>query len=228
MSDTSTTISEVRLFLDKLRRDLPEIFSGPQAKQDKLPFPKKALYMGALRDVRVEEVPDVIGDVVVEGESFVVRIGDRKRVSPATCLDSWMRLSAEAIISTRTRELAAVMGVEVSRIAVKDQKSLWGSCSVKKNVNFSWRLIKAPPSVLDYLIVHELAHLVHMDHSDEFWAVVEKHCPDYKNQRKWLRQHRDELMKDIEDDSIETTVQTPDAPQPAPEAAAAPAEDSQD
>jgi alpha-glucosidase len=95
----------------------------------------------------------------------------------------------------RASHWAPQLGVTFGRVSVKDQKSLWGSCSRAGNLNFSWRLTLAPPEVLDYVVVHELAHRIEMNHSRRFWSHVEKICPDYKVHRKWLRKNGEALYK---------------------------------
>lgn len=77
----------------------------------------------------------------------------------------------------------------IKNIVLKYNLSNWGSCSHTGNINLSTRLLFAPPPVQDYVILHELAHLVELNHSDRFWALVERYMPDYKNKEKWLRQH---------------------------------------
>ena len=79
-------------------------------------------------------------------------------------------------------------GHQISRIAVKSQSSILGSCSTLGNLNFNWRLILAPVEVADYVIIHELAHFQEMNHSKKFWGIVESACPDYRVHRAWLRQ----------------------------------------
>lgn len=78
-------------------------------------------------------------------------------------------------------------------ITIRDQKTRWGSCSSKGRLAFNWRLMLAPPVILDYVIVHELCHLAHMNHSREFWQCVGTIIPDYKEHRKWLKEHGQEL-----------------------------------
>lgn len=85
-------------------------------------------------------------------------------------------------------------GGNFNRITIRDQKTRWGSCSAKGTLSFNWRLMLAPPAVLDYVVVHELCHLTHMDHSKAFWALVESVCPDYRAHRKWLKEHGHELI----------------------------------
>lgn len=85
-------------------------------------------------------------------------------------------------------------GGTYSRISIRSQKTRWGSCSAKGTLSFNWRLMLAPPAVLDYVVVHELCHLSYMDHSDSFWKKVESVYPDYRTARKWLKDHGHELV----------------------------------
>jgi predicted metal-dependent hydrolase len=85
------------------------------------------------------------------------------------------------------------MGVEYGRITIRMQKSRWGSCSGKGNLNFNCLLMRTPDEIIDYVVVHELCHLKEMNHSPRFWAEVEKIFPDYKERRKWLKDHGNEI-----------------------------------
>lgn len=78
-------------------------------------------------------------------------------------------------------------------ISIRGQTSRWGSCTSKGHVNLNWKLLAVPPEIIDYVVIHELAHLSHMDHSNRFWDLVAKHYPDYKRAKKWLREHEPEL-----------------------------------
>lgn len=89
---------------------------------------------------------------------------------------------------------AAALGRDFSTIVLRDTRSRWGSCTADGRLMFSWRLAMAPPEVLDYVAAHEVAHLVHMDHSARFWAVVQRLMPDYRMRRDWLRRHGSDLM----------------------------------
>ncbi|MFI5361895.1 MAG: YgjP-like metallopeptidase domain-containing protein [Elusimicrobiota bacterium] len=95
----------------------------------------------------------------------------------------------------RAAHWAPLLGVTFGRVRVKDQRSLWGSCSRAGNLNFSWRLTLAPPEVRDYVVIHELAHRLEMNHSRRFWAHVEKVCPDHRVHRRWLRANAEALHR---------------------------------
>jgi len=86
-----------------------------------------------------------------------------------------------------------LIGKKYSRINIRDTKSRWGSCSAEGNISYSWRLILAPNSVLDYLVVHEVSHLVEMNHSINFWNEVETLMPNYKEFRSWLKLNGERL-----------------------------------
>lgn len=92
-------------------------------------------------------------------------------------------------IADRVRYYGSIMGVSVGRITIRNQKTRWGSCSAKGNLNFNYKLFYLPEELLDYVVVHELAHRRHMNHSQEFWAEVEKYYPDYKTCRKRLKEY---------------------------------------
>ncbi len=110
------------------------------------------------------------------------------------------RLSKQMKLSLpeKLAKYSKLLGVSYNRVSVRCQRSKWGSCSAKGNLNFNCLLMLAPEGVLDYVIVHELCHRRHMDHSKEFWAEVESACPEYKAQRKWLRENGAALMMRVE------------------------------
>lgn len=104
------------------------------------------------------------------------------------------REAAKRRFAERAAYFVQLTGVSYERITVRDQKTRWGSCSSKGTLSFNWRLLLAPPEVLDYVVVHELCHLTCMNHGREFWRAVEAALPDYKERRNWLREHGAELM----------------------------------
>lgn len=96
---------------------------------------------------------------------------------------------AKEIIGKIAAKKALEMGVSFQKISLRSQKSRWGSCSSKRTLSFNFCLVAAPQEVLEYVVVHELAHLVHRNHSKAFWALVQKHCQNYKQHRKWLNKN---------------------------------------
>jgi predicted metal-dependent hydrolase len=105
-------------------------------------------------------------------------------------IERHFRALASVEFPPRVAELAARHQFTVQRVTVRNQKSRWGSCSRRGTISLNWRLIQTPPFVLDYLILHELAHLRHMDHSHRFWQEVERLCPEYSVAERWLKTNR--------------------------------------
>ena len=128
---------------------------------------------------------------VVAGEGRAARLsGDTiacppKRPAPA--LEALLKALARDRLVAASEAYAARIGRSFRKITLRDTRSRWGSCSQAGNLMYSWRLILAPPEVLDYVAAHEVAHLAHMDHSAAFWEAVEGLCPNYAEPRAWLR-----------------------------------------
>lgn len=112
-------------------------------------------------------------------------------------LEKWYRAEAEYKIGQMAADQSRLMRLNYNRIMMKGQRTLWGSCSRKHNLNFNWRLIMAPEPVIMYVVVHELAHLKYMNHSPKFWQFVAKYCPDWRELRTWLRIHSVELNREL-------------------------------
>lgn len=101
---------------------------------------------------------------------------------------------AKKYIPLRVAYFAGVIGVDYGRISIRHQKTRWGSCSGKGNLNFNCLLMLMPPEIIDYVVVHELCHRKEMNHSKEFWTLVETVLPDYKARKKWLKDHGNAYM----------------------------------
>lgn len=108
-------------------------------------------------------------------------------------LEKRYRSAARTQFEQRCAYYRTFTGGSFSSITIRDQKTRWGSCSSRGTLSFNYRLIFAPPAVLDYVVVHELCHLTHMNHSKEFWNLVGSVMPDYRAHRRWLKDHGQEL-----------------------------------
>jgi predicted metal-dependent hydrolase len=107
----------------------------------------------------------------------------------------FLKREARRDLDVASRKAAKAFGVEIKRISVRDQSSRWGSCSSNGVLSYSWRLILAPPFVLEYLAVHEVAHLIEMNHSRRFWRLVDSVCPDMGRAKAWLDAHGTDLHR---------------------------------
>jgi len=103
---------------------------------------------------------------------------------------------ARALVHERLRFFREVCGVKYSRVAIRDQRSRWGSCSIGGNLNFNYRIVFLPAHLVDYIIVHELCHLKHPHHGAEFWTMVEQYIPDAIQRRGELREWEKRLLRD--------------------------------
>ncbi len=110
-----------------------------------------------------------------------------------TVYEKRYREKARLLITERVNHYIRFTGESYTSLTIRDQKSRWGSCSSRKTLSFNYRLIFAPSKVLDYVVVHEICHLTHMNHSKDFWGLVAEVMPDYKIHKKWLRDHGNEL-----------------------------------
>ena len=110
-------------------------------------------------------------------------------------LCDWLKREALALLSARAHAKAALVQRPLRRIAIRDTKSRWGSCAQGGAIHFSWRLVLAPDPVLDYVVAHEVAHLVHPHHGPRFWRLVEKLTPEVEASCAWLRRHGDRLLR---------------------------------
>ncbi len=123
-----------------------------------------------------------------------IEVGGAPEALPGT-LERWLRAQARTRLLARSTAHADTLGTSFSRIAIKDTRSRWGSCSSSGTLSYSWRVILAPDGVLDYLAAHEVSHLREMNHSQRFWAHVNTLRPDYREQQDWLREHGPQLHR---------------------------------
>ena len=128
--------------------------------------------------------------VLAKVEEQKEKEADSMKIQPLSEAEQRLyRDKAREIFEQKVSYYAQMMGVSYGRIAIRDQKTRWGSCSGEGNLNFNWRLIFAPAGVLDYVVVHELAHRKEMNHSPRFWKVVEDTMPEYRKYQKWLKEN---------------------------------------
>ena len=111
----------------------------------------------------------------------------------APILEKWFREQARRVFTQKADAFKVIMGLSYNSILIRGQKTRWGSCSPTGNITLNWKLLMAPPEIVDYVITHELAHRKYMNHSTRFWQFVERYCPRWKEYRKWLVKHEDEL-----------------------------------
>jgi predicted metal-dependent hydrolase len=151
--------------------------------------------------VPVMDVPHAIramGAVRGRGSAWI-EAGEIRVAGDAAFLSrrvrDFLRGLAKRELAARAEKFAALIDRKIARVTVRDTISRWGSCTRSGNLSFSWRLIFAPEAVIDYVVAHEVAHLVEMNHGARFWRLVDKLHPAAKAQRLWLNRHRTRLMR---------------------------------
>jgi predicted metal-dependent hydrolase len=129
--------------------------------------------------------------VVIEGRPVLKVSGLPEHAGRriATFLKKEAKLDMERLVAIH----AGRIGAKVASISMKDTRSRWGSCSIDANLSFSWRIVMAPPMVIDYLAAHEVAHLKEMNHGPRFWALCRKLCPHMEEAKAWLKRHGSQL-----------------------------------
>jgi len=145
--------------------------------------------MGIDRTIRVVREDRRRPTIALAGGEIAVRLSHASGDDIRPLLRRWIRKQAERIIPERVEELSRPLDLAYTRVAVRDQRTRWGSCSRKGTLSFNWRLLILPPHVADYLIYHELAHLKHMNHSARFWKLVQTMCPSFRDAERWLRRN---------------------------------------
>ena len=146
-----------------------------------------------------------LGVSFFKGEDFKINWLDESNIvcflsinhvhQPHVYFIEWLREQTKEMIESVVKTVCPKLDKWPQKIVLKDQKTRWGSCGINHSIQINWRLIFAPVGVLEYVVVHELCHLLHKNHGVRFWNKVEKFFPEYKLARIWLRKHGDQLMK---------------------------------
>ncbi len=196
MSPLKTSESEIRRFVSsrqswihrQLARHASMTSQLDQARGKTIPFLGVPLELLPVQGPRVKyEHNDDSLTIVSRKANPEPEYLDRRAVA-------WLREQSEKILPQRLQALSLSTGLQGSGLQIKCYRARWGSCRHDGSIQLNWKLVMAPPAVIDYVIVHELSHLKHFNHSVTFWSLVEKHCPDYRTQRAWLKQHGNLLV----------------------------------
>ena len=134
--------------------------------------------------IKVYENPNKID---FNGTEFITSIENQDKFKAS--LKSWYKIKFKEIAIPRLNYFSDKYNLKINQVRFKNQKTLWGSCSSKNNINLNYLLVMAPMLVIDYVIIHELVHTVHKNHSENFWNAVEAIMPDYKKAKKWLNKN---------------------------------------
>jgi predicted metal-dependent hydrolase len=174
--EAAAAISELRPWIERRMRELARARAAVSARGDSVPYLGETLRL-----------------IVQPGRTRVHRRGSELLVPDADlrvpALERWYRRAAHAEIAPRLDYACATAGMSYTKLTIRGQRTRWASCSRTGTMSFNWRLLLAPEPVVEYVVWHEVCHLEVMDHSPRFWALLGRHCPDYREQARWLRRH---------------------------------------
>ena len=150
----------------------------------------KIIFMGEHYPLSITSTPKPFFNF----ENKLFTLDSEKKAKGFQYLERWYRVQAREVCVSMSEDLAKKMGVSFKNIKINGSKHRWGSCGSGGNINFSWKLVMAPLSVIEYVVIHELSHLSHMNHSNLFWRNIERYMPDYKIHKKWLKDNGHTLV----------------------------------
>ena len=185
----NASLEQAEAFLLRHQRWVIRQLDGLARLSEKLPRPwpygTSLLYRGEAHTVEVRQAS--AGSVECAPGRLVVRAPSASLEGARRVLQRWLKREAEGVLSERVQALGARMGLQPKRIYVRNLRWRWGSCWPGGSLSFNYRLIMAPPRILDYVVIHELAHLAERNHSLRFWSLVASHFPEHQAARAWLR-----------------------------------------
>ena len=180
--DAEAAIRELRPWIERRLAELERTRATVAARGDSVPYLGKVLRLVPERGrTRVHR----------RGLDLLVPAANPERQE---ALERWYRRAARTEIVPRLDRACELAATSYSRLTIRGQRTRWASCSQTGAMSFNWRLLLAPEPVLDYVIWHEVCHLEVMDHSPRFWALLERRCPGYRQQVRWLRRHGGTLV----------------------------------
>jgi len=155
---------------------------------------EKVLYKGKEIEIRIFLHEDKRTAIRFNGTGFEIFVNKEIEANERKALVEnifryWYKRAAKVFIKDRLDYFCKITGLTYNIMRIKEQKTRWGSCSKKGNLNFNWKIIMSPEWVIDYIIVHEVCHLRYLNHSREFWNMVDLYTPGYKKARKWLKEN---------------------------------------
>ena len=181
-----------------IKEKLEEHAKRPKAIEKKYIDGEIFSYLGKNYVLRIIQSDETF--IKLKNGSFVVAIpkndlGKAEKVQ--ALLSLWFRVHANKYLQARTVKFAKIIGVSPISVSVKNYKARWGSCTINGALDYNWKIIQAPRKIIDYVVVHELCHLLEHNHSPKYWSYVEKFMPNWKESKDWLKKNSDLLRCSI-------------------------------
>ena len=177
-----------------IKEKLEDLAKRPKAIEKKYVDGEIFSYLGKNYTLKIVESDEAC--VKLKNGCFIVAISKNefgKAEQVQDLLSDWFRAHANKYLQERTDKFAKIIGVLPSSVSIKNYKARWGSCSTNGAIDFNWKIIQAPKKVIDYIVVHELCHLLEHNHSPKYWRCVEKFMPNFKDSKNWLKENADLL-----------------------------------
>src|SRR3954470_8603230 len=173
-----------------IERTLRRIRAAEEAAAGRLAGGGAVPYLGRSLELRVRVEPGrVRSHVALRGDSLHVAVGEPGADAVRDALEAWYRRRARIEVAPRLDAACARAGTAYFRLSIRAQRTRWASCSSTGAMSFNWRLLLAPPEILDYVVEHEVAHLEVLDHSPRFWRLLGSRSPAYREHERWLRRN---------------------------------------
>ena len=174
-----------------IKKQLQEQLDRPKPKAKEYAHGETFAYLGKHYQLKV--LTGVASSIKLKGGYFEVTLRKIDHNSKSTIrrlLTEWYKDHAKKRLMDKTKRFAKIIGVVPNSITVKDYKSRWGSCSTQGDISYNWRIILAPDNIVDYVVVHELCHILEHNHSSRYWQHVTRYMPNWRECRDWLKQRR--------------------------------------
>lgn len=186
----STPLQAINRFVAEHRDWIDEKTSKIRNRREALTSqPTTLLFRGREYGLKLQVAPARPPTTKLAHGEIVVTTAQESHEHARTTLEKWYKREAKVYFSNRVPLLCDVIDHDILKLTIRSQRTRWGSCSNRKTISLNWRLILAPDWVSDYVIYHEIAHLTHLNHSRQFWRLVEDYYPRYRDAEKWLKDH---------------------------------------
>lgn len=199
LAPENTSDEKINQVIESKKMWIYKKLSHPQKLQPKPHAPGKEIVNGESLYYLGQQYSVEINDTTKQGIKFDNKFYFPRQSSSKNkeLLKEWYKYKAKEIIIPRTNQYVKDLGVTIKAVKIVDNKYRWGSCTPKNNINISWRLIKAPMFVIDYIIVHELAHLIEANHTPEFWNILKAKLTKIEKAKLWLKENGQYLQEEL-------------------------------
>lgn len=175
-------------WIDKKLKEIKEIGYKPEVRN--FVDGELFMYLGEKFPLKIELDDDIRKpNIMISQGEILIQTPYNDASLLKKVVEKWYRERCLDVISKRVDYYKQFVGKGPNRIRVKEQKKRWGSCTFRGDILFNWRCVMAPLDIIDYIVVHEMCHLIHMNHSKEYWKSVESVLPDYRERREWLKKY---------------------------------------